>query len=76
MPVFIQVSPDIAEIVLLEDAIKNLDDQFLLVVVGEFNSGKSSFINAVLGQKCVCFSLFLPPSPATQGREGLMKLND
>jgi small GTP-binding protein len=27
-----------------------LDDAFLLVVVGEFNSGKSSFINALLGR--------------------------
>ncbi len=28
-----------------------LDELFLLVVVGEFNSGKSSFINGLLGQK-------------------------
>ncbi|UWX65693.1 dynamin family protein [Deinococcus rubellus] len=28
---------------------RNLDEAFLLVVVGEFNSGKSSFINALLG---------------------------
>lgn len=28
-----------------------LDEFFLLVVVGEFNSGKSAFINAMLGQK-------------------------
>jgi len=46
-----EVSPGIAEVDLLEDAIKNLDEQFLLVVVGEFNSGKSSFINALLGKK-------------------------
>ena len=29
---------------------RNLDEAFLLVVVGEFNSGKSSFINALLGE--------------------------
>lgn len=28
-----------------------LDELFLLVVVGEFNSGKSAFINALVGQK-------------------------
>lgn len=34
----------------LERAIRQLDEPFLLVVVGEFNSGKSTFINALLGQ--------------------------
>ena len=37
------------ELSLLRDAIKQLDELFLLVVVGEFNSGKSSIINALLG---------------------------
>ena len=37
------------ELGLLKDAIKQLDELFLLVVVGEFNSGKSSIINALLG---------------------------
>ncbi|MDD5466600.1 MAG: dynamin family protein [Anaerolineales bacterium] len=35
----------------LGQSIRQLDDLFLLVVVGEFNSGKSAFINALLGQK-------------------------
>src|SRR5512136_484660 len=35
----------------LADSIRQLDELFLLVVVGEFNSGKSAFINALLGQK-------------------------
>ncbi|UBV42655.1 dynamin family protein [Deinococcus taeanensis] len=30
-------------------ALRNLDESFLLVVVGEFNAGKSSFVNALLG---------------------------
>ena len=30
---------------------RQIDDLFLLVVVGEFNSGKSAFINALLGEK-------------------------
>jgi small GTP-binding protein len=33
----------------LADSIEQLDDFFLLVVVGEFNAGKSAFINALLG---------------------------
>jgi small GTP-binding protein len=39
------------EIQTLKDSIMQLDELFLLVVVGEFNSGKSAFINAFLGQK-------------------------
>ncbi|MBK8902620.1 MAG: dynamin family protein [Anaerolineaceae bacterium] len=35
----------------LADSIRQLDDLFLLVVAGEFNSGKSAFINAFLGQE-------------------------
>lgn len=35
----------------LKKSIEQLKDLFLLVVVGEFNSGKSSFINAMLGEK-------------------------
>jgi small GTP-binding protein len=34
----------------LERSIRQLDELFLLVVVGEFNSGKSAFINALLGE--------------------------
>ncbi|MCP4358812.1 MAG: GTP-binding protein, partial [Chloroflexi bacterium] len=34
----------------LAESIRQLDDLFLLVVAGEFNSGKSAFINALLGQ--------------------------
>jgi small GTP-binding protein len=35
----------------LTESIRQLDDFFLLVVVGEFNAGKSAFINAMLGEK-------------------------
>jgi small GTP-binding protein len=34
----------------LSASIRQLDELFLLVVVGEFNAGKSAFINALLGQ--------------------------
>ncbi|MAT99750.1 MAG: dynamin [Anaerolineaceae bacterium] len=35
----------------LAESIRQLDDLFLLVVAGEFNSGKSAFVNAFLGQE-------------------------
>ena len=34
----------------LDESIVQLDEPFLLVVVGEFNAGKSAFINALVGQ--------------------------
>jgi small GTP-binding protein len=34
----------------LADSIRQLDELFLLVIAGEFNAGKSAFINALLGQ--------------------------
>jgi len=34
----------------LDQSIAQLDELFLLVVVGEFNAGKSAFINALIGQ--------------------------
>src|ERR687894_380300 len=37
------------ELTLLRRAVRGLDELFLLVIVGEFNSGKSAFINALLG---------------------------
>ncbi|MGQ9600506.1 MAG: dynamin family protein [Anaerolineae bacterium] len=36
---------------ILQKSIRQLDELFLLVVVGEFNSGKSAFINALLGER-------------------------
>ncbi|XP_074312148.1 putative transmembrane GTPase FZO-like, chloroplastic isoform X2 [Silene latifolia] len=46
-----KAAPLMEEISLLNDAISQLDEPFLLVIVGEFNSGKSTFINALLGGK-------------------------
>ncbi len=37
----------------LANSIRQLDDFFLLVVVGEFNAGKSALINALLGERVV-----------------------
>ena len=37
----------------LAASIRQLDALFLVVIVGEFNAGKSAFINALLGQALV-----------------------
>src|ERR671917_898740 len=37
------------DVELVRRALSDLEELFLLVVVGEFNSGKSAFINALLG---------------------------
>ncbi len=37
-------------LVTLQEAILQLDELFLIVVVGEFNAGKSAFVNALLGE--------------------------
>ena len=35
----------------LQEAILQMDELFLVVVVGEFNAGKSALVNALLGEK-------------------------
>ncbi|KAK9137248.1 hypothetical protein Sjap_007842 [Stephania japonica] len=46
-----KAAPLMEEVSILNDAVSQLDDPFLLVIVGEFNSGKSSVINALLGSR-------------------------
>jgi len=36
---------------IVQRSIQQLDELFLIVIVGEFNAGKSAFINALLGQR-------------------------
>ena len=45
----LEVAPDDQETLLR--SVRQLDELFLLVVVGEFNAGKSAFINALLGAR-------------------------
>jgi small GTP-binding protein len=47
----VQIGTEPSDQETLGDSIQQLEEIFLLVVVGEFNSGKSAFINALLGQK-------------------------
>ncbi|XP_077247491.1 FZO-like protein isoform X2 [Tasmannia lanceolata] len=46
-----KAAPLMDEVSLLVDAVSRLDDPFLLVIVGEFNSGKSTVINTLLGKR-------------------------
>ena len=46
----IQIGAANEDLQTLDKSIQQLDEFFLLVVVGEFNSGKSAFINALIGQ--------------------------
>ncbi|KAF8394426.1 hypothetical protein HHK36_020634 [Tetracentron sinense] len=46
-----KAAPLMEEVSLLIDAVSQLDEPFLLVIVGEFNSGKSTVINALLGRR-------------------------
>ncbi|KAK3415781.1 hypothetical protein EUGRSUZ_H01482 [Eucalyptus grandis] len=46
-----KAAPQMEEVSLLVDATSHIDEPFLLVIVGEFNSGKSTFINALLGER-------------------------
>ncbi len=46
----IRFGADDEDIQILIEAVRQLDEFFLLVVVGEFNAGKSAFINALLGE--------------------------
>ena len=45
--------PLLEEVSLLKDSLKQLDELFLVVIVGEFNSGKSAVVNAMLGGSVV-----------------------
>jgi ABC-type transport system involved in cytochrome bd biosynthesis fused ATPase/permease subunit len=50
-----------SDLALLRQLILHLDDLFLLVIVGEFNSGKTSVINTLLGMwahRRSCFRIY------------------
>ncbi|GLU03520.1 hypothetical protein SLE2022_207140 [Rubroshorea leprosula] len=46
-----KAAPLMEEVSLLIDAVSQIDEPFLLAIVGEFNSGKSTVINALLGKR-------------------------
>ncbi|KAL4336969.1 hypothetical protein AHAS_Ahas12G0063300 [Arachis hypogaea] len=60
------------EVSLLNDAVSQIDEPFLLVIVGEFNSGKSTVINALLGERYLKEGVV----PTTNEKEDLAAVND
>ncbi|KAJ6352428.1 hypothetical protein OIU76_001623 [Salix suchowensis] len=46
-----KANPLMGELSLFIDAVSQIDEPFLLAIVGEFNSGKSTVINALLGKR-------------------------
>ena len=47
----VKMDANAEDLSLLNRTMDHLDEVFLLCVVGEFNSGKSSLINALLGDR-------------------------
>eukprot|EP00953_Heterococcus_sp_UTEX-ZZ885_P040363 20637-Heterococcus_DN1.PRE.4 len=47
------MQPGSEDLAILAEIIAQVDDVFMVIVVGEFNSGKSTFINALLGDRYV-----------------------
>ena len=43
------INSDKGDLNLLKDTLAQLDEMFLIVIAGEYNSGKTAFINALLG---------------------------
>ena len=71
---FLETSaPELEEIKLLLDARKGLDELFLIVIAGEFNAGKSSVINAVLGDKFLAEGILPTTNEITVLRYGESK---
>ena len=71
---FLETSaPELEEIKLLLDARKGLNELFLIVIVGEFNAGKSSVINAVLGDKFLAEGILPTTNEITVLRYGESK---
>jgi small GTP-binding protein len=60
----------------LERSIEQLDELFLLVVVGEFNAGKSAVINALAGERLVEEGVTPTTARVTPVRYGDMQIVD
>lgn len=64
---FDRQSPDVP---VIAKAAQSLDELFLLVVVGEFNSGKSSVINALVGERVAAEGILPTTASVTMLRYG------
>eukprot|EP00474_Spongospora_subterranea_P000734 CRZ01192.1 hypothetical protein [Spongospora subterranea] len=57
------LEPSTSDLSTISSSIRHLDELFCITVIGEFNSGKSTFVNALLGQR-VCDEGVTPTTSA------------
>ncbi len=60
----------------LKQALQQLDELFLLVVVGEFNAGKTAFLNAMLGERLLAEGVLPTTSQIQLLRHGDRRLEE
>lgn len=60
----------------LKQALHQLDELFLLVVVGEFNAGKTAFLNAMLGERLLAEGVLPTTSQIQLLRHGDRRLEE
>ncbi|ELR12768.1 dynamin domain containing protein [Acanthamoeba castellanii str. Neff] len=65
-----KIGADQEDVELLKQTREQLEELFLLVVVGEFNAGKSAFLNAMLGKKYLKEGVIPTTSKITSIRHG------
>ncbi len=70
------LSATASDMALLDRAILQLDELFLLVVVGEFNAGKSALINALLGQRVLTEGVTPTTTQITLVKYGALRADD
>ena len=60
----------------LKQALQQLDELFLLVVVGEFNAGKTAFLNAMLGERLLAEGVLPTTSQIQLLRHGERRMEE
>jgi small GTP-binding protein len=64
------------DLAMLKRSLHQLDELFLLVVVGEFNAGKTAFLNAMLGERLLAEGVLPTTSQIQVLRYGAQKSED
>ncbi|HQY92977.1 MAG: dynamin family protein [Caldilinea sp.] len=64
------------DLAMLKRSLHQLDELFLLVVVGEFNAGKTAFLNAMLGERLLVEGVLPTTSQIQVLRYGAQKSED
>ncbi len=64
------------DLAMLKRSLHQLDELFLLVVVGEFNAGKTAFLNAMLGERLLTEGVLPTTSQIQVLRHGTHKSED